>query len=157
MLVVSGLAVSLPDAHVKLEQALGSGRAAEIFGRMVHGLGGPADFVENPERHLATAAVEREVKSERGGFVTEMDTRDLGLAVVALGGGRSRVEDTIDHSVGIVFQAALGDTIEPGQTLAIVHAGDSTRAEAAARTILEHIHIGPVAPAASGAIIETIS
>ena len=157
MLVVSGLAVSLPDAHVKLEQALGSGRAAEIFGRMVHGLGGPADFVENPERHLATAAVERAVKSERGGFVTEMDTRDLGLAVVALGGGRSRVEDTIDHSVGIVFQAALGDTIEPGQTLAIVHAGDSTRAEAAARTILEHIHIGPVAPAASGAIIETIS
>lgn len=157
MLVVSGLAISLPDAHVKLEQALGSGRAAEIFGRMVHGLGGPADFVENPERHLATAAVERAVKSERGGFVTEMDTRDLGLAVVALGGGRSRVEDTIDHSVGIVFQAALGDTIEPGQTLAIVHAGDSTRAEAATRAILEHIHIGPVAPAASGAIIETIS
>ncbi|MFN9979719.1 MAG: thymidine phosphorylase, partial [bacterium] len=72
-----------------------------------------------------------------------MDTRDLGLAVVALGGGRTRVEDTIDHSVGIVFQAALGDKISSGQTLAIVHAPNSSKAEAAAKSVLRHIHLAP--------------
>jgi thymidine phosphorylase len=85
-----------------------------------------------------------------------MDTRDLGLAVVALGGGRRRVEDTIDHTVGIVFQAALGDRIEPGQPLATIHAKDQSSAEAAARAIAAHIHITPEPPKKSAAVLEII-
>jgi thymidine phosphorylase len=85
-----------------------------------------------------------------------MDTRELGLAVVALGGGRSRVEDVIDHSVGIEFQVSLGDKIEPGQTLAIIHAADSPRAEAAAKSIASHIHLESNPPPNAPAILETI-
>jgi thymidine phosphorylase len=97
-----------------------------------------------------------EVKSSEAGFVSRMDTRDLGLAVVALGGGRSRVEDTIDHSVGIEFQVSLGDKIEPGQTLAIIHAADSSRAEAAAKSIASHIHLESNPPQHAPTILETI-
>jgi thymidine phosphorylase len=156
MLAVSGLAESLGEALAKLEAALASGRAAEVFAKMVHGLGGPADLLENPDRHLAIAPITRDVKSLVGGFVSRMDTRDLGLAVVALGGGRSRVEDVIDHSVGIEFQVSLGDKIEPSQTLAIIHAADSLRAEAAAKSIASHIHLGAEVPTKNPTILEII-
>jgi len=86
-----------------------------------------------------------------------MDTRELGLAVVALGGGRRRVEDVIDHTVGIEFQISLGDKIEPGQTLAIIHAANSSSAEAAAQSIASHIHLAPEAPKSSPVILETIA
>jgi thymidine phosphorylase len=156
MLAVSGLATSLAEALAKLEAALASGRAAEVFAKMVHGLGGPSDLLENPDRHLAMAPITREVKSPVGGFVSRMDTRDLGLAVVALGGGRRRVEDVIDHSVGIEFQVSLGDKIEPGQTLAIIHAADSLRAEDAAKSIARHIHLESNPPQHAPTILETI-
>jgi len=157
MLAVSGLASSSADALAKLEAALTSGRAAEVFAKMVHGLGGPVDLLENPDQYLAKAPVVLEVKSSEGGFVSRMDTRELGLAVVALGGGRSRVEDKIDHAVGIVFQTSLGEKIAPGQTLAIVHAANSSSAEAATRAILRHIHLAPNLPKSSPVILETIS
>ena len=157
MLAVSGLAATPVDAQAKLEAALASGRAAEVFAKMVRGLGGPSNFLENPDQFLPSAPVVLEVKSSEAGFVSRMDTRDLGLAVVALGGGRTRVEDTIDHSVGIIFQAALGDKIEPGQTLAIVHAANSSKAEAAAKAVLRHIHLAPTPPKSSPVILETIS
>ena len=156
MLVVAGLAENSAAAHEKLEAALASGRAAEIFAKMVHGLGGPADLLENPDRHLVKAPVTLEVKSDSAGFVSQMNTRDLGLAVVALGGGRSRVEDTIDHSVGLVFQATLGDRIEPGQPLVTIHAKDQSSAETAARAIAAHIQIAADAPKKSPAVLEVI-
>ncbi len=156
MLVVAGLAENSAAAHEKLESALSSGRAAEVFGKMVHGLGGPADLLENPDRHLPKAAVTLEVKSAAAGFVAQMDTRDLGLAVVALGGGRRRVEDSIDHSVGLVFEAVLGDRVEAGQPLATIHAKDAASAEAAAQALAAHIHIAAEAPKKSPAILETI-
>jgi thymidine phosphorylase len=156
MLAVSGLATSPAEALAKLEAALASGRAAEVFAKMVRGLGGPSDLLENPDRHLAIAPITRDVKSLVGGFVSRMDTRDLGLAVVALGGGRRRVEDVIDHSVGIEFQVSLGDKIEPGQTLAIIHAADSLRAEDAAKSIARHIHLESNPPQHAPTILETI-
>ena len=156
MLAVSGLAASPVDAQAKLEAALASGRATEVFAKMVRGLGGPSNFLENPDQFLPKAPVVLEVKSSETGFVSRMDTRDLGLAVVALGGGRTRVEDTIDHSVGIIFQAALGDKISTGQTLAIVHAANSSSAESAAKAVLRHIHLAPTPPKSSPVILETI-
>ena len=156
MLAVSGLAATPVDAQAKLESALASGRAAEVFAKMVRGLGGPSDLLENPDQFLPSAPVVLEVKSSEAGFVSRMDTRDLGLAVVALGGGRTRVEDTIDHSVGIIFQAALGDKISTGQTLAIVHAANSSSAESAAKAVLRHIHLAPTPPKSSPVILETI-
>lgn len=157
MLAVSGLAATPVDAQAKLEAAIASGRAAEVFAKMVRGLGGPSDLLENPDQFLPSAPVVLEVKSSEGGFVSCMDTRDLGLAVVALGGGRTRVEDTIDHSVGIEFQTSLGEKIAPGQTLAVIHAANSSSAEAAAKAVLRHIHLGPTPPYSSPIFLETIS
>jgi thymidine phosphorylase len=156
MLMVSGLAADKSTAVAKLESALASGRAAEAFGKMVHHLGGPQDFLEKSESLLPRAPVQLDVPSPRNGFTSHMDTRDLGLAVVALGGGRTRVEDIIDHSVGIVFQTSLGLRVEKTQPLATIHAADRTAAEAASQAILRHIHISDSAPAVPPPVLETI-
>jgi thymidine phosphorylase len=122
--------------------ALQSGRAAEIFGRMVKELGGPADFVERPSAYLRAASVTRPVLPERPGTVAGIDTRDVGLAVVALGGGRTRPEDRIDHSVGLTELAGIGDDVGPDRPLCLVHARDETSAAAAAETIRRAYRLG---------------
>jgi thymidine phosphorylase len=156
MLLVSGLASDMPSAIEKLESALSSGRAAEIFQKMVHHLGGPPDILATYQSLLPIALIHLDVLSPEEGFITRMDTRDLGLAVVALGGGRTRVEDQINHSVGIVFHAALGSAIAKNQPLATIHAADRSSAEAVAQALLRHIHIGDTAPPTTPNVLETM-
>ena len=122
MLTLGGLAKDNAEAVVKLEATLASGRAAEIFGKMVTALGGPADLVENPGKHLEAAPIIRAVPAPRAGFISAMKCRELGLAVVSLGGGRRKPEDKIDFAVGFTEYAELGARIEAGQPLALVHA-----------------------------------
>ncbi|MGS0897099.1 thymidine phosphorylase [Burkholderia stagnalis] len=132
LLVTGGLAADLAQARVALQQALDSGAAAERFARMVTALGGPADLIDAPARHLAPAAVTVPVPARASGVIQRVDCRALGLAVVALGGGRTRAADAIDYSVGLSALAELGQRIEAGQPLGYVHARD---AAAAARAV----------------------
>ncbi|WP_429226665.1 thymidine phosphorylase, partial [Aeromonas veronii] len=99
MLISAGLASDERDARTKLQAVLDNGKAAEIFGRMVTGLGGPADFMERYDAYLPKAAIVRPVFAANSGFVTAMDTRELGLAVVAMGGGRRAAGDKLDYAV----------------------------------------------------------
>jgi thymidine phosphorylase len=122
MLTLGGLAKDTAEAVGKLERALESGRAAEIFGKMVSALGGPADLIENPGRHLAAAPIVEPVPAPKSGTIAAIGCRDLGLAVVSLGGGRRKPEDKIDYAVGFTGYAELGAKIEAGQPLAMVHA-----------------------------------
>jgi len=106
MLVSGGLADDQDSGTAKMETAYSSGKAAEIFGRMVAGLGGPDDFVDNPDKYLETPPVAEDVlapaQSAQLANNLAFDTRQIGLAVIELGGGRTRPQDEIDHSVGII-------------------------------------------------------
>ena len=84
-----------------MRQVFASGAAAERFERMVAALGGPPDFLDDFEAHLAGAPEIADVTADATGFVAAIDTRALGLAVVELGGGRRRASDTIDPAVGL--------------------------------------------------------
>ncbi|TDR90141.1 thymidine phosphorylase [Enterovirga rhinocerotis] len=157
MLALGGLASDEAEGRRRIEEAFASGAAAERFGRMVSALGGPADLVERPERHLPAAPVRREIGASARGFVEAIDTRALGLAVVALGGGRVRAADPIDHAVGLVRFAGIGAEIEEDTPLAIVHAGSDDAAERAARAVRAAYSIGerpPVIPPVVGERIE---
>ena len=122
MLVLGNLATSLIDGRQRMERAIASGAAAEVFQRMVSTLGGPHDLVARPERHLAAAPIIRPLASARAGFVSAIDTRAVGIAVVELGGGRARAQDPVDHAVGVSALASIGDEIGPERPLAIIHA-----------------------------------
>ena len=141
MMVLGGLADSEKTARETLVNALNSGAAAEVFARMVAALGGPGDFVSKPANYLPTASVERSVLASNTGVVSGMDVRAIGLAVVALGGGRQRPTDTVDHAVGLRDIVSLGAEVIAGDPLAIVHARDEASAELAAAQIREAVQI----------------
>jgi thymidine phosphorylase len=135
MLVSAKLMSNHRAATEKAREALTSGKAAEIFGRMVAALGGPADFVSRARHHLPLAPVTHEVKSPQTGHVAAIDTRAIGVAVVTLGGGRIRPQDPIDHAVGITSLQPIGARMEQGEPVALVHARSHDDAAAAVRVI----------------------
>jgi thymidine phosphorylase len=98
---------------------------------MVAALGGPNDLVEKPELHLARAPLSAPAPAPADGAITAVDTRTLGLAVVALGGGRTRAQDPIDHAVGLTGMLAVPASVRRGQPLATVHARSQAALEQA--------------------------
>jgi thymidine phosphorylase len=157
MLGSAGLAATSKDGLAKATEALESGRATEVFARMVRRLGGPGDFVDKAEHYLPKAPIKMEVRAAKGGFVTGVATRDIGLAVVALGGGRTRPQDPVDHAVGLTELAPIGAAVEKGEPLAIVLARDEASAERAVAAVGECYRIGAAKPATPKAILRRVA
>ncbi|MEM7301699.1 MAG: thymidine phosphorylase [Pseudomonadota bacterium] len=145
MLVSGGLAADQDAGRTKMQDAFQSGAAAERFGKMVVALGGPADLLEKPENHLKSAPFVRPVFADEEGLVARIDTRGVGLAVVALGGGRTRPQDAIDHAVGVNELAGLGQFVDGETPLAFVHAQDEAQFEEAAQQVKAAYSINPEA------------
>ena len=157
MLRVGGLANSLEEGKEKAQASLDNGKAVEVFSKMVAALGGPSNFVENSNKHLTIAPVKLDVFAEKSGYLSGMNTRDIGIAVIQLGGGRRVATDAVDHAVGITNFLALGCKVSPQQPLATIYARDKNSANQAAKTIQQSVFIGEEKPGvASSAIIETI-
>jgi thymidine phosphorylase len=144
-LVLCGLYPDLPRAEACARKFLADGSAAQTFARSVAALGGPSDLLEHPARHFPLAPVRVAVAAERSGVVSRIDGRALGVAVVALGGGRTRPQDGIDHRVCMASVAGLGELVEAGDPLCIVHAATQDAAAAAATAIRAAMVIGDAA------------
>lgn len=154
LLQLGGLAPTLAAGRELAQFALASGRAAEHFARMVAGLGGPADVLR--AAHLPTAPVSIDVPAARDGVLAAMDTRALGLAVVALGGGRRRAGDAVDPRVGLSQVRPLGSRLRAGDALLRLHAADQAQAEAAAQAVLAAITVADDAPVIGPVVIEAL-
>ncbi len=146
VMVLGRLAKDESAARAALSASLASGTAAERFARMVASLGGPADFVEKPDTYLAQAPVVVEVPAPRDGIVAAIDTRALGLAVVALGGGRTAPGQAINPAVGFDRLTPRGTRVRKDQPLARVHAADRDAAAAAALAVARAYEVNAVAP-----------
>ena len=151
MLVLGNLAPDLAAGRAAIEAALNSGQAAEVFSRMVRGLGGPGDLLDQ-DRRLDRASIVREVLPERSGVVQAVANREIGLAVVSLGGGRTNPEDLVDPAVGFTGLAGIGQRVGASQPLGLVHARTDAAAEAGATALRKAYRIGD-APAARGPLI----
>ncbi|MBG6247066.1 thymidine phosphorylase [Candidatus Symbiopectobacterium sp. PLON1] len=148
MLLAGRLAENSDEARQRLQAVLDNGRAAEVFGRMVAAQGGPTDFVEQMGAYVPAAVLSKPVFATRSGVITAMDTRALGMAVVALGGGRRQAGDAIDHSVGLDAVVSLGDSVDALRPLAVIHANSETAWQAAAQAVRAAISIGDEPPIA---------
>jgi thymidine phosphorylase len=151
MLVLGGRAADHAEAAGPVERALESGAAAERFARMVAALGGPRDFLERPAQHLARAPVQMAVTPAVAGVVAQVDVRQIGLAVIALGGGRRRASDLVDPAVGLADMQGPGESVGPDRPLGIVHARSMAEAMEAAATLRAAVVVrdgpaGPVGP-----------
>jgi thymidine phosphorylase len=144
MLVAGGIESNREAAKQKCDDAVTSGKAAEIFGRMTAALGGPADIVENYDRYLPRAPVTRPVHAE--GIVSAVDTFAVGNAIIELGGGRRMVGEKLDLSVGFTDVAAIGARLDADRLLAIIHAATEADAIEAERNLRSAYTLSDEAP-----------
>lgn len=156
-LALGGLAADPRDGEGRIEQALESGAAAEWFGRMITAQGGPADFVDRWADRLPAAPVVVEVPSPEAGHVQSIDGQALGLAVVALGGGRQREGDRINPSVGLSDLAGIGDEVGRNDPLALVHAATVDQAMAAVAAVQAAYRMTAVAPSDPPLVLKRIA
>ena len=141
MLIVAGIAPDPSTARHLLRETIMSGRALERLMQIVEAQGGDPSLVEHPER-LPAAAVRQAFESPADGVLSSIEPRVVGRAIVALGGGRATIDDTVDPSVGFVFLATPGDTVAKGQPIVEIHARSADDAAAAARALSGAISIG---------------
>jgi pyrimidine-nucleoside phosphorylase len=134
----------VPDemASTEIEQALDGGTAAEAFGRMVEAQGGDRRVVDDPWAVLPRAPLQQPVASPSG-YLAAVDAEALGGAAGALGAGRMKKGDPIDPAVGIEFLPKIGDRLEEGQEIAVIHARDPEVAEESGRRVLAALDVRP--------------
>ncbi len=156
MLVSTGIAKTVKEGLALSKQALDGGKAAEIFAHMVSGLGGPSDFMEKAESYLPAAPIIVDVAAPHDGFVASVATRDLGLAVVALGGGRTRPQDKVDHAVGLTNLLTVGAAVSKGEAIAKVHARSKDASDQAVLAVVSAYGLGSKRPALTGAVVRRI-
>ena len=137
LLFLGGLVSSAEEGRARIRNAREDGSGAEYFSRMVAALGGPTDLVEHSDHHLEKAAVVVPVMPKEKGFLVKMDAREIGLALVHLGGGRTRADQKIDYAVGFENFVDLNDYVSQQQPIAFVHARTNSEAEQAILNILK--------------------
>jgi thymidine phosphorylase len=114
---------------------------------MVAALGGPTDLLARARDLLPAAPVVVAAAPPRRGFVQTIDAREIGLAVVELGGGRAHASDSIDPAVGLTRLAGIGAEVSAEAPLALVHARDEASAAAAIRRLGDAYRVGDAPPA----------
>ena len=156
VLMMAGLANDDAQARDQLLQAWQSGAALQRFEQMVGALGGPQGFTRDPAAHLPKAVVSVPVWAEEEGRVSEIDTRAVGLAVVALGGGRSHPDDVLDLSVGFSELAFVGEQVNAQRPLGWVHACNLEQAGQGASALRAAYRLGGTGLAARDLIQEKL-
>ncbi len=143
LLVLAGLEPDAAAARVRLKAVLDSGQALERFARMVQAQGGDARVAEDPEGVLPRAPAAALVPAPEAGWVRRIDALAVGQLCMRLGAGRQRKEDAIDPTVGVVLEAKVGDHVERGQPLAVVHGRNEAEAREGARQLAALYELGP--------------
>ena len=135
MLVVGQRAQDLDEGRRMAEKAIADGSALEKFRVLVQAQGGDVSYVDHPEK-LPQAPLVETVSASRSGWLSQINAREVGEASVALGAGRARKTDPVDHAVGFIILHKVGDRVEQGEPLFIVHASDEAKAAAAKEAVM---------------------
>jgi thymidine phosphorylase len=144
LLLSAGIAPTLEIGTKQLAATITSGLAAEHFAKMTALLGGPKDFMERPAHYMKAAKIVRPVYAGDEGAVCKIETRQLGLAVIELGGGRLRADDKIDHAVGLSNLLGKNFRADMNTPLCMVHAQDEGSFNRAAEIVKAAYTIGDV-------------
>jgi pyrimidine-nucleoside phosphorylase/thymidine phosphorylase len=156
MLRLAGLAPDLARARARVEAAIADGSGLAKLEEIVRAQGGDPAALLDPGR-LPRAAGVYDVPAPSAGFVAAIDTEAVGLAAVALGAGRSRVEDRIDPAVGILVEKKLGDPVGRGEPLCRIHHGPGSEPpEAITARLAAAYRIAPAPPPPSPLVLETL-
>jgi thymidine phosphorylase len=156
LLLLGGVENKREVALRRAESAVSSGKAAEIFARMVAALGGPADLLERIDHYLPVAPVTAPIAPAQSGYLSAVDARAVGNAIIELGGGRRRADDKLDLSVGFTDIAPIGAAVDRERPLAVVHAASDAAAQRGIRNLRGACTIAQAPPAPRPVVYETL-
>ena len=157
MVALAGAEQSLEAARSRVEAALTSGAALECFRRNVAEQGGDPRVCDQYAQLLPLTPHEVKVESTRNGFVTQVNTAEVGFAIAEIGGGRVRIEDRIDPAVGFAAEAKIGDEVKAGEVLGLLYCRDEQNAQSALERIRAAYKIGDEHASVSALIKEVIT
>lgn len=157
MLVLGGVAANTEEGTAQLRKAIQSGEGARVFERMIDAQGGDAAVVGDTSRLPSTAHCV-EVVADHSGVVTAIDALEVGLTGVAMGAGRTRADQAVDHAVGIELCCERGEAVEADQPLALLHVHDPKTCDDWATRIRAAFTIDPDATPSepTGVVLEAI-
>ena len=125
MLVLGGAASTIEAARGQLERAIASGAALEKFRAIVAAQGGDPRVCDEPRAVVAQPEVSESFVATHEGYVTRIDPRTVGKGITTMGGGRTTMDAAVDHSVGFLITARLGQRVRKGDQLAVIQARDA--------------------------------
>jgi pyrimidine-nucleoside phosphorylase len=135
MLILAGRAQDEAEANDTLVPLLRNGGALAKFKDWISAQGGDASYVSDPSK-LPSARLVEEVAAPRDGYVAGLNAREVGLTSMLLGGGRAKKGDEIDHAVGVILRAKIGDYVRQGDPLLVIHANDQAKLAGAKQRLL---------------------
>lgn len=156
MLVLTGIAKTVEDASALCLEKLWDGSALERFRQNIELQKGNPNICDKPEMLLEKKILQIPVKAVENGFITEIDTKAVGEAVCALGGGRVQVRDTIDHAVGFACEKKLGDEVKKGESFGTIFCRKKSQADAISEKLRIAYKIGEEKPKNSELIREVV-
>ena len=157
MLMLANVDKTIDAARQRLQGVLDSGKALECLRSNIEAQGGDPRVCDVPGDFLPLVSETVKVESPRSGFITKVDTTEIGHAIAAIGGGRVRIEDTVDPTVGFTSELKLGDQIRAGEAIGTVYCADAAAAAEAARRIQVAYHVSDEPPAEQKLVKEIIN
>ena len=142
ILCSSNICKNKKEAQLLISSVLSSGKAAEKFSQMISELGGANDFFEKPKNYLTPSNIQKNICCKQSGYVKKINTKNLGNILILLGGGRQKVEDDIDFSVGMKLLIELDTYVEKNQPICTLYARDQESFNIAEKEIIESFEIG---------------
>ncbi|HKE55606.1 MAG TPA: thymidine phosphorylase [Pyrinomonadaceae bacterium] len=146
LLVLARLEETLEAAHARLQKTLDSGKALECLRKNIEAQGGEPRVCDSPGSFLPLVKESFKVESLRSGFITSINTTEIGHTIAAIGGGRVRIEDVIDPTVGFVTELKIGDHVSAGEVVGVVYCADEAKAHEAAARIQGAYQVGDQEP-----------
>jgi pyrimidine-nucleoside phosphorylase len=155
MVLLGKQASTLTEGIDRCKEAVRSGKAYSKFLQLIKRQGGDISFVENPAKY-PKSKFSLEISTTASGYLTQIDSLELGLAGIALGAGRVAMNDVIDPKAGIVLNRKVGDPVRAGETLACIYTDKKDALESTASRIAAAFHIGPVRPIPSPVVMSQV-
>ncbi len=156
MLLLANVDQTTEAAHERLRRVLESGKALECLQQNIEAQGGDPRVCDDPAAFLPLVSETIKVESPRSGYITKVDTTEIGHAIAAIGGGRVRIEDTIDPTVGFTSELKIGEKIKAGEAIGMVYCADTANGKEAAQRIQAAYHVGDEPPAEREMLVKEI-
>jgi pyrimidine-nucleoside phosphorylase len=155
MVMLGKKASSLKEGMEQCNEVVKNGKAYEKFLQLVKRQGGDTSFIEHPEKY-PSSKYSQKINCPLSGFVTAIDSLELGFTGILLGAGRTKVDDVIDPKAGIVLTKKVGDAVNAGDAVAILYTDNKNAIESSAKRIQDAFAVGPSKPNLSPLVISQV-